>query len=162
MTYINNKFASLEYRRAATQQASVVGLVVALHDTLMGDLRRAAEAMERNNIQERCNQLIHGFKVLQQLDAMLDMENGGDTAINVRRFYKHVRGQMLNAQFKLAPEVLKDQIRIIFEVRQAWQQIDGSPTEAYNEKKPTFPQASLQAREPDTQVQTHHSFSCSG
>jgi flagellar protein FliS len=122
--------ATLEYRRAATQQASVVGLVIALHDTLVGDLRRAAEAIERGDIATRCEQLIHGFKVLQQLEAMLDMNNGGEAAINIRRFYTHVRGQMLAAQFKLSPEILREQVRIVLEIRQAWQQVDSSPIEA--------------------------------
>lgn len=118
--------ASLEYKRAATQHASVVGLVVALHDTLIGDLLRAAEAIEKNDIQTRCDQLIHGFKVLQQLDAMLDMQNGGQAAINVRRFYMHVRGQMMAAQFNLSAQTLYHQGNLVFEVRQAWHQLDSS------------------------------------
>jgi flagellar protein FliS len=116
--------ASLEYRRAATQQASVVGLVIALHDTLIGNLTRAADAMDKDNIAVRCEELIHGFKVLTQLDAMLDMKNGGEAAVNIRRFYTHVRGRMLEAQFKLDPVVLRDQVRIVLEVREAWEQVD--------------------------------------
>jgi flagellar protein FliS len=127
---MNNHFASLEYRRAATQQASVVGLVIALHDTLIGDLKRAADAMERNDIATRCDQLIHGFKVLTQLDAMLDRTNGGETAVKIGRFYSHVRSQMLTAQFKLDPAILHQQIGIVMEVREAWQQVDSAPLEA--------------------------------
>jgi flagellar biosynthetic protein FliS len=123
---MTSQIISLEYRRAATQQASVVGLVVALHDTLVGNLRRAADAIEHSDIQTRCNELSHGFKVLQQLDAMLDMKSGGDTAATVRRFYAHVRGQMLAAQFKLSVEILQTQIQSVLDVRQAWHQIDGS------------------------------------
>lgn len=118
--------ASLTYRRAATQHASVAGLVIALHDTLAGDLRRAADAIDRNDIQTRCDQLLHGFKVLQQLEAMLDMRDGGETASKVQYFYNHVRGQMLAAQFKLSAVVLRDQARIVAEVREAWQKLDSS------------------------------------
>ena len=158
---MTKQMASLEYRRAATQQASVVGLVIALHDTLIGDLRRAAEAMERNDIATRCEQLIHGFKVIQQLDAMLDMNNGGEVAVNVRRFYTHVRGQMLTAQFKLQPAILHDQIRIVLEIRQAWHQVDSGPIEArtttgsaYAAGQVSVPQA--------TQTEVRTSFSCNG
>ena len=156
---MTNPTASLEYRRAATQQASVVGLVIALHDTLIGNLRRAAEAMERDDISTRCEQLIHGFKVLQQLEAMLDMNNGGDTAVSIRRFYTHVRGQMLAAQFKLSPTILHDQIRIVLDIRQAWQQVDSSPIES----RPaidltTSVDPSMQSEAP----QPRASFSCSG
>jgi flagellar biosynthetic protein FliS len=153
--------ASLEYRRALTEHASVVGLVIALHDTLIGDLRRAAEAMEKNDIPTRCEQLVHGFKVLTQLEAMLDLSNGGETAKKIHRFYRHVRSQMLLAQFKLSPSILYSQIEAVLLVRESWQQVDAAET------KPAAPAAQrydsmpeLMVEVPETDVQT--SFSCSG
>jgi flagellar protein FliS len=158
---MTNHTASLEYRRALTEHASVVGLVIALHDTLIGDLRRAAEAMEKNDITERCNQLVHGFKVLTQLEAMLDMNNGGETAKKIHRFYRHVRSQMLLAQFKVSPSILYTQMKIVLEVREAWQQVDATAT------KPKAPIAQRYQNVPDMMVEApeadlHTSFSCSG
>lgn len=163
MTSMTNKASSLSYRQAATQQASVVGLVIALYDTLIGNLRRAAEAMDKNDIQARCDELIHGFKVLQQLDAMLDMERGGETAAKNRRFYSHLRGQMLTAQFKLSSEILKKQIGLVLEVRQAWQQIDSAlPNSDQSKSFPIMatapPYMPAQGGEPEVRS----SFSCSG
>lgn len=157
---MNNQSASLEYRRAATQHASVVGLVIALHDTLAGDIRRAAEAIDRNDIQGRCDQLIHAFKVLQQLEAMLDMENGGETASKIKRFYVHVRGQLLIAQFKLSSAILRKQIEIVLDVREAWQQLDGAATE---ERKVTPSEYGSvhTTKEPALPAETRLSFSCS-
>jgi flagellar protein FliS len=156
---MTNQTASLEYRRAATQQASVVGLVIALHDTLIGDLKRAADAMDRGDITTRCEQLIHGFKVLTQLEAMLDMNHGGEAAINIRRFYKHVRSQMLTAQFKLDPAILRDQVRVVLEVRQAWQQVDSAPMESRRSHYPTAGDVLQSAGSDHSSVA---SFSCSG
>ena len=150
--------ASLEYRRAATQQASVVGLVIALHDTLIGNLARAADAMDKENISVRCEELIHGFKVLTQLDAMLDMKAGGVTAVNIRRFYTHVRGRMLEAQFKLDPALLRDQVRIVLEVRQAWEQVDSAPSEGRGPASDVYEPVSMCA----TDSEVRGSFSCSG
>jgi len=157
---MTNHTASLEYRRAATQQASVVGLVIALYDTLMGDLRRAAEAIDKGDIQGRCDQLIHAFKVLQQLESMLDMEKGGPTAIQVKRFYTHVRGQLLLAQFKLSSEILHQQIQIVLEVREAWQQLDSSAMEARTSAQPAYGmnQAATERADP---AEARLSFSCS-
>lgn len=121
---------SLQYRRAALQHASVTGLVVALHDTLVGNLRRAADAISNSDIQTRCNELCHGFKVLQQLESMLDIKNGGETALTVRRFYTHVRGQMLSAQFTLSAPTLLKLVQSVLEVRQAWHQLDSPPAAA--------------------------------
>lgn len=123
------------------RQASIVGLVIALHDTLIGNLRRAAQAIEANDIPTRCNELIHGFKVLQQLEAMLDMESGGPTAASVHRFYSYTRGQMLKAQFELSAPILWDQVKSVLEVRQAWHQLDSAPaeTQPHRNAVPTFP-----------------------
>jgi flagellar protein FliS len=154
---MTNFMAALQYRRAATQQASVVGLVIALHDTLIGDLTRAADAMDVNDIPTRCDQLIHGFKVLTQLEAMVDKNNGGEAAVNLNRFYTHVRGQMLAAQFKMDPSILRTQIRIVLEVREAWQQVDSAPIQAIAQATSLMPLAPEMS---DTEVRA--SFSCSG
>lgn len=152
---------SLEYRRAATQQASIVGLVVALHDTLVGNLRRAADAIDSNDIQTRCNELTHGFKVLQQLEAMLDMKNGGETAAVVQRFYGYVRGQMLAAQFKLSAQILRTQIQVVLDVRQAWHQIDGTPAEVESKRERSDPSWSSR-RETVDPHEVRVPFSCAG
>jgi len=115
---------SLAYRKAAVQHASTVGLVIALYDTLLGNLSRAAAAMDRNDIQSRCAELVHAFKVLQQLELMVDIENGGETAIKLRRFYAHTRNQMLTAQYKISPAILRDQIEALMKVREAWHIVD--------------------------------------
>ncbi len=163
MTPMTSKISSLAYRQAATRQASVVGLVIALYDTLIGNLRRAAEAIERGDIQSRCDELIHGFKVLQQLDAMLDMERGGETAVKNRRFYNLLRGQMLTAQFKLSSETLKKQIGLILEVRQAWQQIDNTlPIPDRSSLSPLMVRAVPGISGQEGESKPRPTFSCSG
>ena len=115
---------ALAYRRAATQQASVVGLVIALYDTLAGDLQRAAIAMDRHNIEERTRQLKHGLSVLTQLDSLIDMEQGGQTAVHLRRFYGFLRDEMLRAQFEQDASILENASKLLLEVRGAWQVVD--------------------------------------
>ena len=161
---------SLHYRRATLQQASTVGLVIALYDTLAGNLGRAAAAIERGDIEGRCAELVHGFKVLQQLDAMLDMKNGGVAATNLRRFYTHLRGQMLSAQFRLSASILRDQVRALIDVRGAWQQVDsrgagGAHSIAFAGQPASEASASVSrvaAYEPEETPVGIRSFSCSG
>ena len=152
---------SLQYKQAVTRQASVAGLVIALHDTLVGNLRRAAQAMEANDIPTRCQELIHGFKVLKQLEAMLDMENGGTTATAVHRFYAFTRGQMLKAQFTLSPSILWEQVQSVLEVRQAWHQLDSAPVESTIQRKSAY--ASFdQPEEGQERNGARMSFTCEG
>jgi flagellar secretion chaperone FliS len=115
--------ASLAYRRAASQHSSPVVSLLALYDTLLGDLRRAVQAMRQDDIEGRSRELKHGFPVLTQLDAMLDTERGGHTAQKLRHFYGHLRREMLRAQFERDPEVLEQAAKHLLDVREAWVQV---------------------------------------
>ncbi len=91
---------------------------------------------------------------------MLDMENGGETALKIKRFYAHVRGQMLLAQFKLSPAILHKQIEIVLDVREAWQQLDSAATEDRNVTAPAYG-ATHATKEPAFPAEARLSFSCS-
>jgi flagellar protein FliS len=114
----------LSYLRSAVQNASPAGLVVILFDQLVTDLRGAIAAIEKRDIEGRCAQLIHGFLILAQLQGSLDMENGGEPAVNFTRFYAAVRSKMMEANVRISTEILHHQIELLLDVRQAWQQVD--------------------------------------
>jgi flagellar biosynthetic protein FliS len=114
----------LNYRRSAIEGASPIGLVIALYDTLWGDLRRAAEAMNNNDIETRCSELNHGFLVLGQLESWVAPENGGDLAASLTQFYRYLRAKMMEASIKQSPKTLEELMELILHVRSAWQQRD--------------------------------------
>ena len=116
----------LTYRKAAAESASIIGLVILLYDTLVGDLQRAIQAMGAGDIEMRCHHLNHGFQVLQQLEVGLNMEDGGETAKNLLRFYGHIRAKLLEATIKQSVEILARQIALILEVRAEWQKADAA------------------------------------
>ncbi len=163
---MSRESVSLIYRRALTEQASTVGLVIALYDTLASDLQRAAAAMHRAEndprdlgaIQDRSNYLKHALQILGQLNALLDPANGGIAAQNLARFYEHTRQRILAAQFEKAPRILEKEVPNILQVRAAWQQVDslwaGSPALPVEsgESQPNI-------TEPD--APRHQPFSCS-
>lgn len=114
----------LTYLRAAAQSATSAGLVVILYDLLVHDLEQAIAAFADRDIEKRTSEIKHSFLVLQQLEGSLDMNNGGDTAQHLAAFYSALRSKILEAQMKASPEILREQIKLVFEVRQAWQQVE--------------------------------------
>jgi flagellar protein FliS len=111
------------YLTAAVENASAAGLVIILIDLLVADLNNAITAMEAQDIEKRTEELKHGFLVLQQLQGSVDMENGGDPAKHFSSFYSSIQCKMLEAQIKKSPEILRRQIELLLDVRQAWQQV---------------------------------------
>ncbi len=85
----------LSYRKTAIEGASPIGLMIALFDTLAGDLRRAASALRENDIETRCKELNHAALVLAQLESWLDLKSGGEAAQNLSRFYAYLRTKMI-------------------------------------------------------------------
>jgi len=87
----------LSYRTAAIGGASTIGLIIVLFDTLAGDLRRAAAAIRKNDIETRCKELNHASLVLGQLETWIDLKNGGESASTLSRFYAYLRAKMMEA-----------------------------------------------------------------
>jgi flagellar protein FliS len=114
----------LSYRRSAIEGASPIGLIVALFDTLVGDLRRAALALRKDDIETRCRELNHATLVLGQLNEWIDLENGGESAQTLSRFYAYLRAKMMEAAVSKSAKVLDTQIEMILHVRSAWQKLD--------------------------------------
>lgn len=114
----------LTYLRAAAQNASAVGLVIILYDLLVHDLKEAIAAIEDRDIERRSEKIKHSFLVLQQLEGSLDAEKGGEAAKHLAAFYSALRCKILEAHIKVDPEILRRQIELVFDVRQAWQQVD--------------------------------------
>ena len=125
---MNRSDTLLSYRKSSVEGASPIGLVIALYDTLSGDLSRAAEALRNDDIEARCRQLNHATLVLGQLEDWIDLPNGGDLAVNLKVFYAYLRARLLEAAITESPRLLEAQIELILEVRSAWQQRDIPPS----------------------------------
>jgi flagellar protein FliS len=102
--------------------------MIALFDTLAGDLRRAAAAIRSKNIEVRCNELNHATLVLGQLESWLDLKNGGEQAQTLARFYAYLRAKMMEAAVTESFKLLESQIDMVLHIRSAWQQLDSLPT----------------------------------
>jgi len=139
---------ALSYRKSAVEGASPIGLVIILYDTLWGDLRRAAEALRRNDIETRCREINHGFLVLAQLEGWVAPTDGGDLAASLTQFYCYLRAKMLEASAKQSPAILEELMDLILHVRSAWQQRDMADLPAANPTPPMLSRDSFASESP--------------
>jgi len=112
--------AKSAYRENAVHGASAIGLVILLFDAAMEDMRRAAAAMQANNLEERATAVRHAMLVLQQLQGTLDFQKGGQVARQFEQFYNLIRAKVLEAQLRNSVELMQQQIRFMSEVRVCW------------------------------------------
>ncbi|MGD0797054.1 MAG: flagellar export chaperone FliS [Acidobacteriaceae bacterium] len=112
------------YRRTAVEGASGFGLLIALYDTLAGDLRRAADAQRRNDIQQRCKEINHALLVIGYLDDWIDREDGGELAQRLITFYATMRSRLIEAQSRNEPQLLDEQMDLVLAIRGTWHDLE--------------------------------------
>lgn len=116
----------LSYRAASPRASSGVGIVILLYEQLVQDLRRAMKAIDENNIEARTSELTHALEVVGQLQARLDMQNGGGVAQNLDRFYGVLQAGILNAQVRVSKTLLGQLIENVLSIREAWLSVEQS------------------------------------
>ncbi len=121
---MNRSNIARQYREAAVRNASQVGLVVIMYDMIIEDLHRAIEAVRNNNVEKRANETRHMLAVLEQLQGTLDMDNGGEAAVNMDRLYSIARAKLLEANIKNSVAVLEELRSLFTELRAAWAQVE--------------------------------------
>jgi flagellar secretion chaperone FliS len=123
---MNLNQTELSYRKSAIEGASSIGLIIALFDTFAGDLRRAAAAIRKSDIEKRCKELNHASLVLGQLESWVDKDKGGDSAQTLAQFYGYLRATMMETSVSQSATLLETQIDTILQVRSAWQKLDNA------------------------------------
>jgi flagellar secretion chaperone FliS len=128
----------LVYRKTAAEGAGGFGLLIALYDTLAGDLRRAAEAERRNDIGKRCREVNHALTVIGFLEDRCERGDGGELAQKLAAFYASLRRKLLEAQARRSPEILEEQMALGLSIRGTWQDIEVRTSAVLND--PPAPQ----------------------
>jgi len=114
------------YRQFAVQGATAVGSIVMLYDGAITGLQRAITAIEARDIEKKCAHLSHALAIVVYLEGILNLEQGGEIARNLKRFYMHARGSVLEANIENSKEILTSLIRQFSELRAAWQQVEAA------------------------------------
>ena len=128
------------YRDCSIGGASPIGLMIGLFDRLITDLRRAAEAVRRHDIEARCRDLNHALLIVGQLESWIDRKNGGEPARQLSTFYSYLRARLLEASAKQSAELFEAQMQTIVHIRSKWQLQEDTTAQA--------PSAN-EARQPD-------------
>lgn len=126
------------YRKTAAEGASGFGLLIALYDTLAGNLRRAAEAERSSDIEQRCREVNHALLVIAHLEDWVRGGCGGELADQLVVFYASLRRDLLEAQVRRSAQLLELQMAKVLQLREMWQQFELHPVSAGLEVLPVW------------------------
>jgi flagellar secretion chaperone FliS len=122
----------LSYRRSAVDGAGGFGLLIALYDTLAGNLRRAADAERKNDLEKRCLEVNHALLIIGYLEDAMERANGGELTRQMVSLYGSLRRKLIEAQATRSPDILEEQMQRILRLRESWQHMDLSTPNVSN------------------------------
>lgn len=102
--------------------------VVQLYDTILLHIGRAADASRRGDFQKQFDEVMSATRIIDGLNRHLDMEAGGQVAVNLRDMYQAISKALLRSVGKTdAGEACDRLIEGLRETRDAWAEISGMP-----------------------------------
>ena len=117
------------YRQTEVQSRTPLELVVMLYDGGLAFLHQARAAIERNDIPARREATTRALAIISQLQSTLNMEAGGDVAVQLDELYSWVTGRILKATMDNRAEPLDEAARVLAMLRDSWVAIANGPAD---------------------------------
>lgn len=108
------------YQSAQVSMDDPMGLVVKLYDGMIGFLRRGAESMAQREHAQSSEAIRRAADIVGELQAVLNLEQGGEVAANLDRIYSYCRRRIMEAHMQKAPEGLNEIADLLAPLRDAW------------------------------------------
>jgi flagellar protein FliS len=115
------------YRQVSTKTASPGQLVVMLYDGAIGFLERALtgfafeDPLEFNSTIS--NNIMRAQQIVTELNGSLDMEQGGEISVTLRRLYYYMDAQLTQSNLKKTRGGIDESIRHLTVLRDAWREM---------------------------------------
>ena len=111
------------YKEVAITTQSRGRLVVMLYDGAIKFLKLAINELNNGNMSEKGRYITKAMAIIDELNIVLDMETGGEVAVNLRKLYMFMNRHLTSANIKKDPEMIQEVIRLLDELNQGWKAI---------------------------------------
>ncbi len=111
------------YATTQISTASSVQVVVLLYDGAISSMKLAQEGIVASNFQDKARFIDRALRVVGELSASLNMEEGGNVAKDLQRLYEYIQFEVTQANLKNEPSRLEGPIRCMSVIREAWQEL---------------------------------------
>lgn len=112
--------AAARYREADLLTMSPERQVVALYTHLLVQLRQAAQHGERGERAPRAERLVKAHAIVEELEASLDFEAGGEIAANLQRLYRFLLQELFGLGRAHDAARLTALIALVTDLHEAW------------------------------------------
>jgi flagellar protein FliS len=111
------------YQETAVTTQSKGRLIVMLYEGAVKFLKLAIQEAEAENYEAKGNYINKAMDIITELNAVLDMDAGGEIAGNLRKLYGFMNDRLSLANLKNDPEMIREVITLLEELNQGWKTI---------------------------------------
>ena len=121
-----------QYKQTQISTANQGKLIVMLYDGAIKFLNIALENIEPMRYDTVNTNILKTQDIITELLLALNMNEGGEISQNLFSLYMYFKRQLLEANMRKDPEMIKHILKLMKEMRDAWDQI--SATESKSDK----------------------------
>lgn len=111
------------YQETAVLTQSRGRLIVMLYEGAIRFLRQALDEMEQHDDASKGIHIRKALDIIYELNTVLDLENGGQIAQNLRSLYNFMQRHLSEANAKRDPRMIRDVIELLEELNKSWRAI---------------------------------------
>jgi flagellar protein FliS len=113
------------YQDTAVTTQSRGRLIVLLYEGAIKFMKLAVKEMEANNYEAKGRYINKAQDIINELNAVLDMDAGGAIASNLRKLYVFMNRRLCEGNIKRDPQIIREVIALMEEMNQSWKAISG-------------------------------------
>lgn len=117
------KNARAAYVKNDLENLSREEIVVKLYEALRIRLQAAIEEINDGNIAKKAEHLSRALAIVLELQASLDMEQGGEIAANLNDLYDYLISDLLMANLKNDTHKIEEALKVVEPLLEAWTEI---------------------------------------
>ena len=111
------------YKETSITTQSKEKLVVMLYDGAIKFLKCAVRAIDENDFESRNTDVQKAMKIIEELNIVLDMEVGGDIALNLRKLYNFMLNHLNQANIKNDKSMIEEVVAMLETLNEGWRDI---------------------------------------
>jgi len=113
------------YQDSAVTTQSKGRLIVLLYDGAIKFMNLAIKELEAENYEAKGRYINKAQDIINELNAVLDMDAGGEIASNLHKLYCFMNNRLSEANSKRDPKMIREVIELMEELNHSWKAISG-------------------------------------
>jgi len=113
------------YHDTSVSTQSKGRLIVLLYDGAIKFMKLAIEEIEARNYEAKGRYIARAQDIIDELNAVLDVDAGGEIAANLRKIYLFMSNHLSKANTECDPQMIREVITMMEELNESWKTIAG-------------------------------------